>query len=106
MSAEAAATWVGLVAGCSVGLAGGVLGTYLSLKNTRGPGERAFVARLSVACWVLCLAFVAGRFLLPDPYRQLLWVPYTALLIVGVRAWNRRQEQIRREEAGERGAEP
>ena len=73
-------------------------------RNTRGPRERAFVARLSVACWALCLAFVAGMLLRPDPYRQLLWVPYTALLIVGVRAWNRTQEQIRREEAGELGA--
>jgi len=104
MSPETTAIWVGVLAGCSVGLAGGLIGTYFSIKNTRGPRERAFVVRAAVVCWLLVLVFLAGMLLLPDWYRHLLWVPYTILLIAGIRSWNRRQEQIRQEEAGERNA--
>jgi hypothetical protein len=92
---------IGGVVGGGVGLLGGVLGTYFSIKNTRGPRERAFVVRAAVACWLLVLAFLAGMYLIPAWYNQLLWLPYAALLLLGIRAWNRAQFRIRREESGQ-----
>jgi hypothetical protein len=84
-----------------IGVLGGLIGTYFSIKNTAGAHERAFVIRASVLCWVAVTAFLAALWLTPNAYRPLLWLPYMLLLPVSIRAWNRRQEQIRREEAAD-----
>jgi hypothetical protein len=36
------------IVGSIVGLAGGVIGTYFSIKNTKGPRERAFTVKSAV----------------------------------------------------------
>jgi len=45
--------WIGGIGGGLIGLAGGVVGTYYSIRNTRGPLERAFVIRSAVVCWII-----------------------------------------------------
>jgi hypothetical protein len=90
---------VGAIVGCVLGLLGGAAGTYFSIRNARGPRERAFVVKASVITWVAVIAFLAGLLVLPSPYRFGLWAPYAILLAYGVRAWNRSQARIREEEA-------
>jgi hypothetical protein len=92
---------VGGIVGGAIGLLGGAVGTYFSIKNTLGPRERAFVTKASVICWVFVTAFLVAMFLLPSPQRFLLWVPYGILLPIGIRVWNRKQMAIRKEESGE-----
>ncbi|MDD4018762.1 MAG: hypothetical protein PHV28_12565 [Kiritimatiellae bacterium] len=87
-----------VAAGCLIGLAGGVVGTWASIRNTKGPLERAFMVRASVVTWVAGLAFLALMFLLPMPWRYLLWIPYGILLPLGIITGNRRQQRIREEE--------
>lgn len=94
---------LGAVVGSSVGVLGGVIGTYFSIKNTHGPRERAFTIKAAVVAWVAVLAFLAALWLTPSPYRHLLGLPYMLLLPWGIRVWNRRQDQIRREESGAAG---
>ena len=89
----------GIIVGSLIGIAGGVVGTYFSIKNTLGPRERAFMIRASVVAWVAITAFLVGLFLLPNPYRHFLWIPYVPALLLGIRWSNRRQLQIRAEEA-------
>jgi len=92
---------IGGIAGGVIGVAGGLVGTYFSVKNTNGPRERAFMVKSAVVCWlgiILLLALLLG---LPDPYRWFVWIPYGILLPLGITFGNRRQEAIRREEAGE-----
>jgi hypothetical protein len=91
--------WIGGITGAALGTLGGVAGTYFSIKNTNGPRERAFMVRVSAACWVAVTAFLVTLGLTPFPYRAWLWLPYMVLLPWAIRAGNRRQEQIRREEA-------
>jgi hypothetical protein len=62
--------WIGAVVGTTVGTLGGILGTYYSIKNTKGPRERAF------------------------------WLPYTMLLTLGIVTGNRRWQRIRQQESG------
>ena len=93
------AGWIGGVGGTVLGVLGGAVGTYFSIRNTRGPRERAFMIRASVACWAAVAAFLVVLWLIPSPYRFLLWIPYGSGLAWAVRAGNRVQEQIRREEA-------
>jgi hypothetical protein len=88
----------GLLGGLG-GLAGGAIGTYFSIRNTSSPRERQFMIRVSVVAWIAITIFLAGLFLLPKPYAWLLWIPYPIALILAIRWCNRRQMQIRAEDA-------
>ena len=93
---------LGGVVGSVVGLLGGVLGTYFSLRNVRGPRERAFVRKAAAAMWIFLLAFIAALLLTPPDSRIWLWVPYVVVLPLAIRGWNRRQLAIRQAETGGR----
>src|SRR5436305_5615293 len=93
--------WALAILGSAIGVAGGALGTYFSVRNTKGPRERSFMVRVALACWLLVLAFAAGIVLLPGWYKHLLAVPYVIVLLVGIRWCNRAQARIRKEESGE-----
>ena len=92
--------WIGGILGALIGVAGGLIGTYYSVRNTRGPRERAFMVRVAVGCWVLVLTFVAALFLTPAEYRYWLWLPYGLVLVLGIGWANRAQARIRQEESG------
>lgn len=91
--------WIGGITGGLFGLAGGVVGTYFSIKNTNGPRERSFMIRSAMVCWIAILIFLGLLIALPGPYRWLLWIPYAILLPLGIVHGNRRQQAIRREES-------
>jgi Ca2+/Na+ antiporter len=97
------ATWalIGGIGGVCIGLIGGAVGTYASIRNAQGPRERSLLINMAVMIWVALVAFLAALFLIPAPYRFFLWLPWIVLLIWGIRAWNRRLAQIRAEEANE-----
>jgi serine/threonine protein kinase len=89
----------GGIVGGIIGVAGGLLGTYFAIRNTKGPRERAFVIKASIACWILALAFVFGMCLIPGLYKLLLIPIYVVGLVGGILLWNKRQAQIRFEES-------
>ena len=96
--------WVGAGIGTLFGILGGVIGTYFTIKNTKGPRERAFAVQASIVCWVFILVFLAVMFavmfLVPTWHKHLLWIPYTILLILGIRIANKKFAEIRNEESG------
>ncbi len=96
---------IGAFGGAGLGVLGGLVGTYFSIRNTNGPRERSFVVRSAILCWLAIGVFLAALWFTRMPYAALLWLPYMALLPVAARAWNRRQNQIRGEESRE-GASP
>jgi fatty acid desaturase len=95
---------IGGIGGSAIGILGGVIGTYFSVMNTAGPRERAFMIRAAALAWVAVAAFLAALWWIPFPYRFLLWLPYVLALPLAIRAGNRRQERIRREEASGAGS--
>ena len=95
---------VGAIAGCAIGLCGGIVGTVATIRNTGSPRERAFTVRAALTAWALGFVFLALLLLLPNPWRHLVWIPYGILLPLGITHWNRMQERIRREELAESGA--
>jgi hypothetical protein len=95
---------VGGMVGGLIGVAGGLVGTYFSIKNTAGARERSFMIRVSAIAWLMIAAFLAGLLLLPKPYNWLLWVPYAIALPLSIRWLNQRQRQIRAEESALRGS--
>jgi hypothetical protein len=89
----------GAIIGGSLGLLGGALGTYFSIKSTSGPRERAFMIRTAILTWIMVTAFLFGLLALPRPFNFLLWVPYGIGLPLAILWCNRRQSRIRAEEA-------
>jgi len=92
---------IGGILGGVLGALGGVYGTWCSIRNTRGPRERAYMIRVSVIAWIALAIFLAGL-LLPDPHRLWMWVPYGILLPLGIHRVNRRLFEIRNDESSDR----
>ena len=93
--------WIGVagaVAGVVLGLSGGVIGTFNSLRHAKGPREKQFLIRASIVCWLSIAIFIPLLVFLPTPARMLLWIPYAVLLTQGISYWNRTQQKIRDEE--------
>jgi peptidoglycan/LPS O-acetylase OafA/YrhL len=90
---------IGGMAGAALGLAGGLFGTYFSVKNTKSPRERAFMIKASIVCWAFVLAFVLGMCLIPGFYKILLVPIYVVGLVAGILLGNKKQAQIRSEES-------
>ena len=86
---------IGGIVGSVFGIAGGVIGTYYSIKNTKGPLERAFMIKASVIAWIAITVFLVLIFLVPNPYRLWLWIPYGILLPLGIIKLNKRVAEIR-----------
>ena len=99
------AGWIGAIAGLVFGLAGGIIGTYFSIKNTNSPPERAFMIKAAIVVWVAILVFLGFLLLLPDPYRWLVWIPYSILLPLGIIYGNRTQQRIRQQEVNQQGSD-
>ena len=89
---------VGGIIGGILGFAGGAIGTYASIKNTAGPRERQFMVRTAIVAWVVITLFVILLFVLPSPYRWLIWIPYGVALPLAILSLNRKQQAIRLEE--------
>jgi len=89
---------VGGIIGGVIGLAGGAVGTYASIKNTGGPRERHFMVRAAIAAWVGIMLFLVLLFVLPSPYRWLIWIPYGLALPLAIVSLNRKQQAIRSDE--------
>jgi hypothetical protein len=88
----------GGIIGGILGVAGGAIGTYASIKNTAGPRERQFMVRTAIVAWVVITLFVVLLFVLPSPYRWLIWIPYGVALPLAIVSLNRKQQAIRLEE--------
>lgn len=89
---------VGGIIGGMIGLAGGAVGTYVSIKNTGGPRERQFMVRVAIAAWIGITLFLVLLFVLPSPYRWFIWIPYGVTLPLAIVFLNRKQQAIRSEE--------
>lgn len=99
---DAAIGLIGGIAGTVIGCLGGIIGSYFSIRNTKGPRERAFMIKFCALTWLALLAFLAWLLLLPAPYKYLAWIPYGIGLPLGIRYCNRRLLDIRHSESAPR----
>ncbi|QDU49806.1 hypothetical protein [Gimesia panareensis] len=91
--------WIGSIGGILLGVLGGMLGTWCSIRNTSGPRERAFMVRTAAVMWLLISFFLLLLYFLAEPWNRLIWIPYTIALTTGIHYCNRRQQSIREAEA-------
>lgn len=90
---------IGGIVGGFVGIAGAMVGTYFSIKNTHGPRERAFMKRAAVVFWVAILALLALRFMVPGHLFLYVIMLYGILLPIGIYVCNMVQRSIRLDES-------
>ncbi|ERN40861.1 hypothetical protein KR51_00025710 [Rubidibacter lacunae KORDI 51-2] len=83
------------IIGCILGILGGIIGTYLSIKNAMSPTERSFIVKATIVTWIAVIFFTILMFLLPNPYRYMLWIPYGILLPWGIVKMNKTIARIR-----------
>jgi phosphotransferase system glucose/maltose/N-acetylglucosamine-specific IIC component len=89
---------IGGIIGSVIGLMGGIVGTYCSIKNTNGPKERGFMIKVCIIGWIGITLFLVLMFLLPNPYRFYLWIPYGIILPIAIIKGNKIQAKIRQAE--------
>lgn len=90
---------IGGILGGLLGVFGGIIGTYCSIKNTKGPKERSFMVKASISFWIFGILFVSLLFALPSPYKFFLWLPYGVLMPMSIHAMNKKLGRIRLEES-------
>ena len=90
---------IGGILGGFIGLCGAAAGTYVSVKNTKGPMERTFMIRAAIVMWVVIIVFLSLLLMLPNPYKFLLWIPYGVFLPLVIAYMNRRLQIIRQIES-------
>jgi len=89
---------IGGIVGSIIGILGGLAGTYCSIRNTKGPLEKAFMIKVSLLCWLAVAILLFLIFIIPKPYNYLLWIPYGVLLPLAIIKSNKIQAEIRRRE--------
>ncbi len=75
------------------------------MKNTSGPKERLLMTKASAVCWMAIVLFLVPMFVLPNPCRYVLWIPYAVLLPLGMVFAHRTQQKMGREEAQNQGVQ-
>lgn len=93
--------YVGGILGSVLGLCGGIIGTYFSIKNTHSSEERSFMVKVAAAFWLAFLLLLALPMALS--YLGIIprWAPFISMTIAAcllgpVIIWgNKRQAEIR-----------
>ena len=89
----------GWILGGLLGLVAGIVFTSLSIENTKGPRERAFVIRASILGWVSVAIFGLSIWLAPKTYQfELIEVLLGVLALAGF-VLKKRQMAVRAEES-------
>ena len=92
---------LGAIVGGVVGILGGVIGTYFSIKNTRGQLEQDVMIKCCGICWIAITLFLGLMFALPSTFRHFLWIPYAILFPIGLNLMNRKVSSSREIEDAE-----
>ena len=103
VTAPTGGIWASALDGSVAGRLGGVVGGYCSIQNSRSPRERALMIGASVEAGVVVALFLGAMWLPPQPYRGLLWLPYSFVLFWGIRTIHCTQTELHALEANDKG---
>lgn len=76
----ATAGLIGGIVGSVIGVAGGLFGTYMSIRNTKTTAERQFMVRQAVTMWLVLIA-VGGVVALAAAGVTPEWTRWAALMV-------------------------
>ncbi len=78
----------------ALALAGGAVGTYNTIKNARGPRERAFTIRMFIACWILVACLLLALYVTQGRIRIGILIIFFILCPVLLYKWSTMQQLI------------
>ncbi len=87
-------------------LGGGLIGAYITIRNTSGPRERKFIAQFVIVSCIATAISVGLHLRVPETYKWLVWLPYYIFLPFWIRYSDRRLDGIRQEEAADDAMKP
>ena len=79
---------IGAIVGSIVGVAGGLFGTWMSIRNLPRGEQRSFMVRMAVIGWIGSVGFCAAALLIPIPWNWWLWIVYAPGLYIFIRHVN------------------
>ena len=86
--------WIGAIVGSGIGILGGLIGTYFSIKRAANDRQRSFMMRCAIFFWVFVLCFVSLVCFLPAPWKYFIWVVYAVGLPIAIMRCNQRTAQL------------
>ncbi len=86
--------WLLLSIGPVIGLAGGVFGTWNSLRKCTTQAQRRVMWKWTILMWAGIAIFLTAMLLLPKPWNWLVWVPYAPALIYSITRLNREMAAV------------
>jgi len=92
---------IGGIAGSAIGIGGGIVGTYFSIKNTKTPAERRFVVQVAIATWaalILLLGLPLALSLAHVIPQWAYWITFCLFFVLlgpGINWMNKRQRKLR-----------
>ncbi len=95
---------IGAIAGSLIGVMGGAIGTYFSIKNATQPRERALMIRFAGFGVLWMAALIAWLFLMPRPLAQAAFL--FSLPVLAVIPWGNRKLARARAQDQAKGARP
>ncbi len=91
---------IGGLAGVIIGLAGGAVGAYYSIKNTNDPKERKFMIKFTVLTAVLVALLLSVVFFIGYPGALWVMVPFFGFALPAmINLGNKKQREIRNKES-------
>ena len=94
---------VGSIVGSAIGILGGLIGTYFSIKNTKTPAERRFMVKMGIGIWVALLLLIGLPLVLALVGAIPKWLYWTMvavffILLVPTILWGNKHQAALREE--------
>ncbi len=84
---------LGAVVGSSIGVLGGIYGTWMSIRGCSPGKQRQFIIKISLFLWIGIGAFVGLILYLPSPLKWWLWVLYVPLLLAFIHYVNKNKPE-------------
>ncbi|MGC9517770.1 MAG: hypothetical protein ACP5C3_08745 [Methanomicrobiales archaeon] len=92
------AGYIGAFLGVTFGFIGGLIGSYYSIKNTKGPLEKAFMKKVVVLFWIIGVTYLVFLLYLPIPYNFLLLTLFLSILPFFIRHVNAKLMDLQKQE--------
>ena len=96
---------LGAVFGSVIGVAGGLFGTWMSIRSAPRGAQRNFIKKAAVLCWIGLLSFTTTTLLVPAPGKWLSWILYGPLLLWFIRYVNHSQTVLNTSQGADEPAE-
>lgn len=92
--------------GAAIGVAGGLFGTVVGIRNAPAGPQRRFMVNASIIAWIAVLAFVLVMTMLDSAWKWMLFLAYGPLLIGFIFVVNSKLARLRANEEGDADHSP